>query len=417
MQPVEDGRPFSRRRGRTSSERTDEDGVHNCAWTIHGTFCVNFRTACRVVHRISTRYPQLFHTADFAGVRSSCLTRPEAVTTLQESPHDALPGIMRRDAAAVRVRWTMMASRRSAGLAPRGRHIAARVVLRLAVCGLAVGWAAGAAAQPAAPSSAAASRAGTPAAPLFRVILSDGSAIVSYGEWARVGDRIVFTMPIGDVAGEPMLQLVSLPGAAVDWAATERYAHGVRYDHYVATRADTDFAEFSGHITELLKEVSLASEPVRRLDLAERARRELTIWPREHYGYRAGELREIEEMLDATVSELRAAAGVRAFDLDLVAAVESPAMPLLPDPSPAQSIGQAMAVARLADSPAERQALLTAVVAAIDGGRAGDASGWLGLVRGDALSELAAERATDEAYARLAHSRWPLRGGARSAAT
>ena len=34
---------------------------------------------------------------------------------------------------------------------------------------------------------------------LFRVFLNDGTAIVSYGEYARVGDRVVFSMPIGAV--------------------------------------------------------------------------------------------------------------------------------------------------------------------------------------------------------------------------
>ncbi len=32
-------------------------------------------------------------------------------------------------------------------------------------------------------------------APLFRVFLKDGTTLVSYGELARVGDRVVFSMP------------------------------------------------------------------------------------------------------------------------------------------------------------------------------------------------------------------------------
>ena len=36
-------------------------------------------------------------------------------------------------------------------------------------------------------------------ATLFRVFLNNGTAVVSYGEYARVGDRVVFSMPHGYV--------------------------------------------------------------------------------------------------------------------------------------------------------------------------------------------------------------------------
>ena len=38
-----------------------------------------------------------------------------------------------------------------------------------------------------------------PAATLFRVFLKDGTTLVSYGEVARVGDRVVFSMPTSRV--------------------------------------------------------------------------------------------------------------------------------------------------------------------------------------------------------------------------
>src|SRR5260221_10206697 len=63
---------------------------------------------------------------------------------------------------------------------------------------------------------------------LFRVILNDGTAVVSYGEFARVGDRVVFSMPIGAVSAVSStaanLHVVNIPAAAVDWAATSKYA-------------------------------------------------------------------------------------------------------------------------------------------------------------------------------------------------
>ena len=38
-------------------------------------------------------------------------------------------------------------------------------------------------------------RADTAVTPSFRVFLKDGSSLASYGEMARVGDRVVFSMP------------------------------------------------------------------------------------------------------------------------------------------------------------------------------------------------------------------------------
>ena len=68
---------------------------------------------------------------------------------------------------------------------------------------------------------------------LFRVFLNDGTAIVSYGEYARVGDRLVFSMPIGAVdasaAGDPSLHVVNLPVSSVNLTATEKYAESARH--------------------------------------------------------------------------------------------------------------------------------------------------------------------------------------------
>ena len=78
---------------------------------------------------------------------------------------------------------------------------------------------------------------------LLRVFLNDGTAIVSYGEYARVGDRLVFSMPIGSVdpgaVVDPNLHVVNLPVSAVNWVATEKYAESARYSHYMATARST----------------------------------------------------------------------------------------------------------------------------------------------------------------------------------
>ncbi|HMF93922.1 MAG TPA: hypothetical protein VKE96_06495, partial [Vicinamibacterales bacterium] len=57
---------------------------------------------------------------------------------------------------------------------------------------------------------------------LLRVFLTDGTSLVSYGEPARVGDRVVFSMPTA-AGPNPPLHLVNLPAATVDWTRTNRY--------------------------------------------------------------------------------------------------------------------------------------------------------------------------------------------------
>src|SRR3990172_2455100 len=76
---------------------------------------------------------------------------------------------------------------------------------------------------------------------LLRVFLTDGSALVSYGEPARVGDRVVFSMPTAATPNPP-LHLVSLPADRVDWDRTNRYAASARAARYLQTRAEADYA-------------------------------------------------------------------------------------------------------------------------------------------------------------------------------
>ena len=46
---------------------------------------------------------------------------------------------------------------------------------------------------------------------LFRVFLSDGRVLSSYGEWARLDDRVIFSMPT-QLSRDPMeLHLVNIP--------------------------------------------------------------------------------------------------------------------------------------------------------------------------------------------------------------
>src|SRR5437773_12467042 len=85
----------------------------------------------------------------------------------------------------------------------------------------------------------AAAAAGSDEATLLRVFLKDGSSLVSYGEPARVSDRVIFSMPTASMPNPP-LHLVNLSVDRVDWDRTERYASNARATHYLETRAEID---------------------------------------------------------------------------------------------------------------------------------------------------------------------------------
>src|SRR5258706_10710776 len=84
-------------------------------------------------------------------------------------------------------------------------------------------------------------------ATLLRVFLSDGTSLVSYGEPARVSDRVIFSMPTAAMPNPP-LHLVNLPIARVDWDRTSRYAATARSAHYIATQAESDYAALSSDV-------------------------------------------------------------------------------------------------------------------------------------------------------------------------
>jgi hypothetical protein len=237
---------------------------------------------------------------------------------------------------------------------------------------------------------------------LYRVFLSDGTGLASFGEWARVEDRVVFSMPLGVAAGPSDLHLVSLPVQRIDMARTERYAESVRAAHYAANRGEADFAQLSGDVAHALNQVALIKDPAARLATAERARRALADWPGAHYGYRAGEVREIVGVLDEVISGLRAQGGSARFDLTLSTTTSEAAHEsLLPAPDHAEVVRQLMSAATVVDSPAEKVSLLQSVVAFID--RAVDLlpEAFAKTIRSSALGGIADEQRIDAQYARL----------------
>jgi hypothetical protein len=234
------------------------------------------------------------------------------------------------------------------------------------------------------------------------VFLKDGTAVSSYGEYARVGDRVVFSMQIGEAAGQPRLQLVTLPSSEIDWPRTEEYLDSVRSARYAASRGEADYADLTSRVAAALHAVASTGEPARRLEIVEQVRREVADWPRTHYGYRAKDVAEISGLLDEAVSELRAATGSSQFDLNLVASIGPPARPLLPTPTPAEAIEQVLSVARRTDVPVERLSLLQAAKSYVEASAASLSKRERRRLSRAVRASLDAEMAVDRKYADLA---------------
>jgi hypothetical protein len=248
---------------------------------------------------------------------------------------------------------------------------------------------------------------------LFRVFLNDGTAVVSYGEYARVGDRIVFSMPIGAIdtaAGrDPDLHVVNLPVSAVNWTATTRYAESARFSHYMATSAEADYATLAGEVAATLNAIVFATEPKARLNMAVDARRRLASWPKDHHGYRAQDVQEMLGLLDEAISALRVAAGETSFVLDLVASTAGAQdrrehVPLLQAPAAMEAITQAIAVAKATDIAADRVSILRGVMSAIDKTHDVLPRGWADPTRKWVLHTIQQEAGVDRRYAVLTSS-------------
>jgi hypothetical protein len=242
----------------------------------------------------------------------------------------------------------------------------------------------------------------------FRVFLNDGTAVVSYGEYARVGDRLVFSMPIGaadpGIAGEPALHVVNLPVSAVNWTATERYAESARHNHYMANGAESDYAALAGEVAATLNAIVLANDPQARLKMAVDARRRLASWPRDHYGYRADDVREMLGLLDEAISGLRLAAGETSFAIDLVATGPSEPpeqMAMLKPPSAVETITHAIAAAKASDIAIDRVSILRGVVAALDNPRNALPARWVRPTRQRVIRTLNEEGRVPKQYGAL----------------
>ena len=246
-------------------------------------------------------------------------------------------------------------------------------------------------------------RARAPGALLFRIFLNDGTTLVSYGEFARVGDRVVFSVPLGDVTAEPTLQVLTISESLVDWTQTDAYATAVRATHYAETRGGDDFAILTGHVTAALNDIALTADPARRLAMAQEARRNLAAWPAANYNYKAAEVAQLVSIFDDVIAELRVEAGEGQFDLSLVARTLPPLpVVLMPAPDIQGSFELAFRSALLAADPAERTSLLSTLSESI--GFAPRTAGWASPLRRRIGAALAAELKADKAYRSLSTS-------------
>jgi hypothetical protein len=231
---------------------------------------------------------------------------------------------------------------------------------------------------------------------LYRIFLQDGAALASYGEFARVADRVVFSIPVGAMDGSN-LQLVTIAEALVDWPRTDEYTAAVRATRYARTLGPEHFAQLGNRVTEALNDIRLTPDPARQLAMAEEARRNLARWPSENFGYRADDVGRMVDLFEEVISELRIASGQTGFDLELSARTgPPPAVPMLPPPTAHDSFEQAFAVATMAADPAERVSLLQALVAALRGPAGG--GGWAATLHARVAAALAAELRVDRSY-------------------
>jgi hypothetical protein len=241
-----------------------------------------------------------------------------------------------------------------------------------------------------------------PASQFFRIFLNDGTDIVSYGEYARVGEDVVFSVNAGGSGDDPRLQLVTLKAASVDWVRTEQNSESIRAAHYAATRGDEDFAQLSNEVARVLNDIALSPDRARALALAQRAHDVLAQWPKDHYHYRDGEVREILSIIDAAIANLRGEPTSR-FDLSLVASGPDLTRESLPiAPTARTQLTQLLHLADMTTRASDRVAILQSALAVIEENRAGYASVEASGLRDTITRRIEHELDVDRKYTRLA---------------
>jgi hypothetical protein len=197
--------------------------------------------------------------------------------------------------------------------------------------------------------------------PVFRVFLNDGHALPSYGEYAVLNDRVVFTLVIGSGGLSTQYQLMSLPLTAVDLERTTRYRDAVRAARYAATRGETDYTEMTAEVSRSLDQLSKIEDPKARLAAAEEAKRRLLAWSEQNYHYRAKDIQELAAQFDEVIAQLRVSAGEPRISMSFVAGAPiAPPEPIKRAPTLRESIELALAAVAASDVSTDRAAILHA---------------------------------------------------------
>ena len=240
---------------------------------------------------------------------------------------------------------------------------------------------------------------------LYRIFLQQGGSLVTHGDYVRVDDRVVFSLPLSADLYQGSTQLVSVSATEVDWVTTERYADAARGARYAETRGEADFNAMSADVARVLNDVAFTDHPERQLRVTREARQRLIKWTEANHGYRADDIAEVVALLDEAIAGLGAVAGEGGISLSLVATTERPArMPLLPKPSLQEVIAQALVVARLTPVPAERLSVLQTIVGVLDDPAGQLPAEWSQTTRALADRELQAELGIEQDYADLART-------------
>ena len=129
--------------------------------------------------------------------------------------------------------------------------------------------------------------------PLFRLFLLEGRSLVSVGEFARVGQQVVFLIPSTTTTENPPLQLVSIPADGVDWSRTDAYREAVRAQRYLTTQAEGDYEFLISQLRGALNDVLATADTAAQLAIVERARATLIEWASGHFGYKNDEVGEM----------------------------------------------------------------------------------------------------------------------------
>jgi hypothetical protein len=248
----------------------------------------------------------------------------------------------------------------------------------------------------------AASAAGSVDLPSYRIFLTDGTPLVSFGEFARANGKVVFTVPIGSPFSPDALRIVTLPDNLIDWERTNRYTDAVRLQWYALTRGDQDYTVLTAAVARALGDMAFARTARAKLGIAAEIRRQLIEWPSSHLGYRASDVRELTAIVEEAISDIRVGSGQRAFDLSLVAIIEPPTERLLPEPTLMDGIDLASAIAQMTAAPRERTSLQRSILAVLDRRKPSLPKSWYSSTRRALTWSLERDAKLDRQYAELA---------------